>query len=322
MVLEVIKRNLHIKFVNFMCFFAIISLLFFPTQFSEELTYTIKETADSIIKPIGTENFPENLVSSTLVLFTYQHAYHGGLAEIRNCGPFWEPGMFSVFLNIALMINLFINKTDLFSKKNIVFMITIGTTVSTAGILSLFLILITKFFISQSKAKRTLYFPFLILFIYLSYNYVWKLDFISQKIDNNISTSEKDKRSRFGAVIYHFTELSNSPLIGASLKIGESEKGLVAFEEKDVSPNGLSLVFFNWGIPVGILYFILFYVGLKRWLIFCDIQNKLLPFIFFFMFCFLVFSQDITSRHFYLMILLFVLSYSKSNFIQTKKHSV
>ena len=43
-----------------------------------------------------------------IIIYNFQTAV---LLEIvgflRNCGPFWEPGMYAVFLNIALAFNLF-----------------------------------------------------------------------------------------------------------------------------------------------------------------------------------------------------------------------
>lgn len=314
MVITSIKEKFHSTFVNLMYFFAVISLLLFPTQFSESLTHSIKEFADSVIKPVGTENLPEGYRSSTLVLFTYQHAYghQDKIAELRNCGPFWEPGMFAVFLVPALMMNLFINRKPVISKKNIVFIVATATTFSTTGIIALLLVLFINFFVSLNKTKKVVYFPILMAFIFIGYHYIWKLEFIEGKIKNNILISNEDRRSRFGAMLYHYSELKNSPFIGASLKIAVEDNNL-EFKDKLVSPNGLSLVFFNWGVIIGTLYFVFFYRGLKNWLAYMGIYKPSIYISFFSIFCLLAFSQDLTSRYFYLMILMFGLCYSKSN---------
>jgi len=314
MVFEIIKERFHSTFVNLIYFFSVISLLLFPTQFSQSLTKSIKSTADSFIKPIGTEDLPPGFVSSTLILFTYQHIYGQDYVDLRNCGPFWEPGMFALFLILALLINIFVMKANLFSKKNVVFIIATITTFSTTGIICLFLILFFRFFISLNKTKQVFYFPILIVFIFMSYNYIWKFDFISGKIENNIAISSDDKRSRFGAVIYHFTELGKSPFIGASLKIGAEETSF-AHEDKLSSPNGLSLVFFNWGIIVGTLYFVLLYIGIRNMLLLSRVLDYKIHFVFFLIFCILAFSQDITLRYFYIMILFFSFSYQRQKTI-------
>lgn len=311
MVVVLTKERFPLTYVNIIYFFAVISLFFFPIQFSEGLTASVKQFADSIIKPIGSENISESYVSSTLVVFTFQHAYGADVAEIRNCGPFWEPGMYAIFLNIALFINLFVLKTKLWSRKNIIFMIVIATTVSTTGIICVMIILFLRFFITLSSAKKVLYLPIFLIFIYIAYNFIWKLEVVSGKIEDNISISQDDRRSRFGAMIYHFAELQKSPLIGVSLDVGASEKD-IAFEDRLVSPNGLSLVFFNFGIPIGIFYFVFFYKGAKRFFYYYNVNNTLIAASFFMIACILAFSQDITMRYFYLVILVFAIAYPKS----------
>lgn len=67
----------------------------------------------------------------------------------RSYGIFREPGMYMVFLNIALMFELFSKKINY--KRIIVLSLALLTTLSTAGYLSLFLILIV--FISKAKIK-------------------------------------------------------------------------------------------------------------------------------------------------------------------------
>ena len=306
MVLEIVKNRLNKTFVGFVFFLAVFSLIFYPTQFFPEIQNAIKNSVGSIIKPIGSANIPPWLVSKTLIFFTYHHG-HGYeiVGEYRNCGAFWEPGMFAIFLNIALLINLLINKTALFSLKNIVIIIAEITTFSTTGFIVLFLIIISSLILNKRIELVLLYIPILITILLLSYTYVWKLDFMSEKISDQVNNANYSRSSRFGAALYHFEELKESPFTGVSLGVAEREKDQ-SFEDRVVTPNGISIIFFVWGIPVGLLYFILFYMGLSRWLRFNRINNRLIHFFFFFIFILSAFSQDITNRHFYFMILFFV----------------
>jgi hypothetical protein len=308
MVLEIVKNRFHTTFVNFIYFLALFSLVFYPTQFFPSIEETIRSTIGSIIKPIGTSDLPENFRSKTLIFFTYHHNWgeYRSVGFPRNCGAFWEPGMFVVFLNLALMMNLYLNNAPIFSKKNTVFIITIITTLSTTGYLVLFLIILSKFIFQKDIAVITLSLPIMLAVIFLSYRYVWALDFMRNKIKSNIESSSAKTYSRFGAVLYHFKELKKFPLAGVSLN--EEEKLMHSFRfDKTASPNGLSLIFFTYGIPIGAVYFYLLYRGISRWLLFNCIRTKLLHFFFLLVFLLLAFSQDITNRLFYKMFLFFII---------------
>lgn len=63
----------------------------------------------------------------------------------RNAGPFWEPGVFQIFISIALVFTLlFLNQGRKRMRYQIVFIITMLTTVSTAGYLLMAGILMFK----------------------------------------------------------------------------------------------------------------------------------------------------------------------------------
>ena len=73
----------------------------------------------------------------------------------RNFGIFWEPGAFSIFLNVALYFELFENK---FNAKHILLLaVTILSTVSTLGIVCMVILfaafLTTDKYVSSSRIK-------------------------------------------------------------------------------------------------------------------------------------------------------------------------
>lgn len=293
-------------FVNFMFFLTIVSFFLYPTQFFPELQDTIKNSFGSILTPLGSENIPEGFRSNTLFFFNYIHTYGHGTESLllRNSGPFWEPGMFGVFLCLALIINLFINKVKFLTKKNIVFIIGVITTVSTSAYLILFLIILFHFWSLKNKFKFLLYAPVLLLFISVAYGYVWELDFMREKVEKNIATSKEDRTSRFGAVIYHFEQLKESPLTGVTIANTSADQNL-QFINKEVSPNGLSLVFYVFGIPIGIYYFLRLYKGIKNLLISHNSFRKSTAIGVFILILLLAFSQDVTMRLFYIMLICF-----------------
>lgn len=315
MVIEIVKERFNITFVNFVYFLAIFSLIFYPTQFFPSLEESIKNSVGSLITPVGISNVSEGFKTKTLIFFTY-----GRGSDLlpyflpRNCGAFWEPGMFTVFLNLALLTNLFVNKTKILTKKNIVLIIAIITTLSTTGFIALFLIILSYMIINfqQNRTGLLVTLPIIIGFIYISYTYIWNLEFMSSKVNLNVSSGFEDRKStsRFGAVLYHFEQLKQFPLGGVSIK-HYVEVNELDPSERRTSPNGLSLVFFVFGLPVGILYFVLFISGISRWLTFNQVNIKLLHFFFPLIFLLLAFSQDVTCRLFYIMFLFFPLCLSR-----------
>lgn len=309
MVLDIVKERFHITFISFIYFLALFSFIFYLTEFIPPLKESIKSTIGSIITPLGRGEVPEDMKSYTLIFYTYHYTHYAGIIH-RNCGAFWEPGMFAVFLNLALLMNVYLNNSAILSKKNVVFIIAIITTMSTTGYIVLFLILITRFIFLEEKIKVLLSFPILAVFAYFSYTYVYSLEFMKGKIESNIESSGESRSSRFGAAVYHFEKLKKFPLFGVVIKAGEEEKNLLK-NEIEATPNGLSSVFFYYGILVGIIFYCLLYIGISRWLLYNGVRNKLLHFLFFFVFLMLAFSQDVTVRMFYMMFLFFTICFPR-----------
>lgn len=72
------------------------------------------------------------------------YAFPGGLTLCRNQGLFWEPGVFQIFLNILLYLELFVVKR---SKINLFLtVLVILTTYSTTGLILMVVQLIISFF--------------------------------------------------------------------------------------------------------------------------------------------------------------------------------
>lgn len=306
MVLEIVKYRINITFVGFMYFLSIVSLLLYPTQFFFGVQEAIKSSIGSLIRPIGSGNIPDGYLSKTLIFFTYHHQHGQDLTLTpRNCGAFWEPGMFAVFLNLAILINIYINRDSVFSRKNIVLITALLTTFSTTGYIVLFLIFISIFILNKKVEWAILYIPIVLIVVLIAYSYVWKMDFMSNKITEQVDEAQYNRTSRFGAAVYHFEILKESPMTGVFLNEVAKDKD-VSYENRKVTPNGISFVFLIWGIPAGLLYYVFFYKGLSRWLRFNGIDNRLVHFFFFFIFILSAFSQDVTNRHFYYMILFFV----------------
>lgn len=300
---RITKYDFAKVYENLIFIISLISLCFFFVTYNEKLLDFFVNNVAIYFRPLNLDLTDTNLSSyeSTNILIynfmDFAYSYN------RNSGPFWEPGMFAVFLNIALFFNL-IKFKKLFSFKNIVFIITIITTFSTTGYLSMFFIFISYNIFYSSSKLRFLYISILLV----SSFFLLELDFMQSKIESQISSANKDGASRFGAILIHLQIISDYPFIG----VGEGvSKYMSKYTDADSTSNGISLVFVKYGIPFGIFYYVLLLKSCKnivRYL--TESSNNYLGYCLFILLLILAFSQDITVRHFYLFLIFWGLSFS------------
>ena len=131
-----------------------------------------------------------------------------GVNIIRNQGVFWEPGVLQVFLNILLFLEAFVFKK---SKYILVFtIIALVSTLSTTGMMLMFLILVVYF--KDVLTKNILFLP--IAIISLLSVYVITTDNVSNKLFGEGITSFQVRLFDFvqplGIVMQH-------PLTGVGL---------------------------------------------------------------------------------------------------------
>jgi hypothetical protein len=206
LILKDLKNKFHVHFVKIMTFITVISFVFYPTQFHLPLQDLVKDSLGSVFSPLGYESgdVPERYISKTLIFFTYHHNYgHTFTGLPRNCGAFWEPGVFGFFLVAALAFNLLLLGRKLYSWRNMLFLAGVITTFSTTAILGTFLVYL-YYFVTSGRISRTKKLVFLSLLVFVFVNFVWQLEFIGGKIVEKFADADSDMSSRFGAVIYHF----------------------------------------------------------------------------------------------------------------------
>ncbi len=284
-------NNLCKTFVKVMYHICCISLFFYLITLIEPLKETLVNTF-SFIKPLGggiDEDITSNPGQSLIIYFIpFKNT-------LRNSGPFWEPGMFSVFINIGLAISTLANSSSRnLDKMTKLFVITSFTTLSTSGYIATFFVLIYYYAIIRRQVKSILYIGLLIVPFIIFIN----SDFGAEKI---IDASQNDaSHSRFGAIAYHISLMRNNPFTGIGFH-SDTDFGL------EVSPNGLSLIFLFWGIPAAIVYYILLFKSTKMLItnlndVVFSIKNVLLVYL---VLLLVAFSQDITQRHFYYMLMIY-----------------
>lgn len=104
----------------------------------------------------------------------------------RNCGIFWEPGAFQVFLNIALVFSLFGSEDKYKLLKVIILTITIITTISTNGYIALGLIYF-GYIISRGMKKKLKIILLMSISIFIMMSY--SLDIVIKSLDYKFGLS-------------------------------------------------------------------------------------------------------------------------------------
>ena len=124
--------------------------------------------------------------SFTRTIFIYQ--FNPICPVSRNSGPFWEPGVFGIFINISIFFKLFLEKAKL--NRALLEIASVLTTFSTTNYLILFLLLTFYFAMSSKHIIRLIY---LVGSITLFMVIVLNTDFLYNKISTQIEQAKVEK---------------------------------------------------------------------------------------------------------------------------------
>lgn len=171
---------------------------------------------------------------------------------MRNCGPFWEPGMFAVFLVIALFLHNIVEKQNL-RFCNVVLIIGLVTTFSTGGFLSGMIVLI-----AYSITARKNYFISLLVIVcaIFIWQYLMSLDYIGAKLLDQMANTELGSDvSRFSAFLTQLEMIKDHPILG-----GARFSDYLNVGNKTLA-SGFLLPYVRYGIPIGSLYMFIMLVS-------------------------------------------------------------
>lgn len=257
---KIIYPNFNKIFVNIIYFFAITSLVIWCISMIPA-GYNFMFSLSQSLPQYGVEKLWEvtdlGETMYTCYLFSYSALESGFTAStgiVRNYGPFWEPGRFTIFLTIALMIRLYNNPK--FDRKNIILLLADITTFSTTGYIALAILFIGYVAIQKKNIGTK---AIQILFIVACIVLISKLDFMSEKITDQMNDLQNTE-SRFGAMAYHLLQISQSPIIGYGSHLNK------AFRILEMSPNGWTHYMRYMGIPMFIAMMISLYKGTKAYI--------------------------------------------------------
>lgn len=294
-VVSCLDFNYFIKlFVKCMYIIAIFSLLIY---FSNIILFKYYPSLLNFW-PFKVTNSAKTLVNNYF-LSVFQLSYRG---YDRNFGPFWEPGAYQTFLNLALYFTIFLQKP--FNKKYfIVFIITIFTTLSTTGVIALIVTLCVAFYhFSKNKKDNNnkkiknilsflpLIFAVTIIFFALIPNKF--SDLVFGKLSGIFSGNYVSGSTyvRVAAFLEPLKVMINKSILGIGYK------GLRA-HAIEVGYRLNTCTFTNWfgmyGLGIGLLlnYFYASFVWLKRFDLITKIGLMIMIFI-------IIFSEDYSSNDF------------------------
>lgn len=241
--------DLYIKIIYVL---SVISLVFWCIDTIPTGHNLLLEIGDNLPQ-LGWENMRDTREASTAnrsyTLYVYTVYFIDDLLIPQNTGPFWEHGIFCIYLIIAIYLNA-IHKNKIVTKYNIVFIITIITSFSSTGYVVL---IVALAFIILQRGGITFSKIFLLVMLLIGTYYISSLDFMTEKItEDAMSTNES---SRFFAMVYHWQQIVKSPFIGYGPYLERTFSNLV------MSPNGWTQLLRVWGIPFSAYLLIAFFKG-------------------------------------------------------------
>lgn len=152
------RRMFLTRFVRIVCFFGIISVLFWAAFCINPSLVNAWPATSFWTQNLGTGQWATVLHGKGLWLYSYLEIH-----ATRNCGFYTEPGVYQIVLNAVLFVLLFWKKKLYFDNEKqyrtatVIVLLTLITCQSTTGYLSMMVILLCFFFMrGRERGIRTL----------------------------------------------------------------------------------------------------------------------------------------------------------------------
>jgi hypothetical protein len=246
-VVSLTKDKFTKYFSNIIYFFSIISFLFFiPSLLISGFFSFFVSNICPFFKPVFDYEGGFYTVWPSNILFCFHDCV---LGEFRNPGPFWEPGLFAVFLKV-------------WTRQNIVLALALGSTFSTAGYIAFFVLIFSFYIVNQSLGKRILLSAVVLPILLTLY---FSLEFLSTKVEQNISLAGTTTSSRFGSALVDYNDFLKSPLIGWGRGVMRyGGRSFTFFSEDQHRNNSVTDVLATYGIFLFLFFFYNYYMSLKK----------------------------------------------------------
>jgi hypothetical protein len=255
------------------------------------LTYQIS----LLLFPFTPWPIPESMIIYTLEL---QEVY----GFVRNPGALHEPGAHSVFLVLAIVSEIFVEK-KLITKRNLVFFANLITTFSTAGFLAMFVLVTFYIYSSKRLTAVTKYFLVISIAGLLTYLF-FTLEFLGQKLEEQVQDQteqalHEETSGRFLGARKALIVLYRYPLFGRGL--------LSATQAEADSDEAAGYGWITWvsriGLVAGLFYMFMIYKGVRNYSI-VNLNSKLFSYFAFLAMLGVLAGQKHTSAIIYFMMFL------------------
>lgn len=218
LVLKNCKNFIH-SFLTLMLFFAIVAIIFYGFFVMFPSIETMLFNSKS---PWDDPKF--YALDKSLIIYNIHYEPLYGVDSLglfglpRNSGPFWEPGAFGGYLNVAIVMQvLFYRK---FNWKVGVFLIALFTTFSTTAYMATgIFFLLYSLFVNNQGGKIIILLPIIAGVVWFA---VFNVEFLADKIESqfkefsegNIYANQAENDTRIGSASLDFKDLQRSPVFG------------------------------------------------------------------------------------------------------------
>jgi hypothetical protein len=213
------------------------------------------------------------IINSTIVPYfnSYDVAMEGNvliyvldpnLYPHRNSGPFWEPGAFQGYLNLAIFFSIGKAGSIKFGEFFVLFLALLSTMSSTGYIVFGVIIIIYSLYFSKKKVKYMFIAPLIII----SSIYIFQsIPFLHEKIDTQLSTSNIDSKNaqRFNSFGRDLVTFSDNYLVGTGSNI-KNRYGTKNIEDISFSTTGITNFLATYGIFFSLFYIYSIYHGSRE----------------------------------------------------------
>jgi len=261
-VLKTLNQFFVKAYINVIAIFVIIIsfIFYFPSLF----IHGFKEFLFNIALSHPNPEYKESVRG--LIIFNLNFGSPHDI-NIRNSGPFWEPGAFVGYILLAFFFNI-LRGIKINHIQNIILIIGSITTLSTTGYIALFFLVVFYFFYSKSISK-IIFIPGLITVGFILF---FTLSFLNQKINDQLIETQKkdlrqDSRNRFSSFIVDIEDLFSSPLVGRGI---HEKTRYIDYNRFKISNrnNGDSDFLLKFGVIGFLVYFISIYIGFRKIILF------------------------------------------------------
>jgi hypothetical protein len=252
LILSYIGKEFWDKYEKFLYILVIISSGFYILSL---LVPSFFENLTSIFRPFTNEVFYRK-ESQQHYFYSFFFVFKGGDTIYRNNGFMWEPGAYAMLLNILLAYNFSKNEV-LFNRRNVLYILALITTFSTAGYISLFILLLLFLFKDQNIHIKLIA---AILGI-LAISWLLNVDFLLPKIERFIQSAQEGSVAHQGyRDLYEANRILSFKLLFDKFILFPLGWGCVQDNSsymalnQIVTVNGIGNILVTWGI-LGFCFF-------------------------------------------------------------------